>query len=231
VRLAVSNGGAQMGPERRTQEQRSAETKLRLLTATLECLIEDGYVNTTMSDVAVRAGVSRGAQTHHFPSKLELMVAAADHLFSEFAGEVAVIARAARDGEITLEQLIDELWQRFFCGRFMYASLELIVASRSDPELRDGLVPLIRKLHTSLDETWLTFFRGRDVSKGRPDVFLNLTLCLFRGMVVQTVLRDDPPYYEELIDTWKRIVPSLVSGPAMTPADGLQETTRRQAAK
>ena len=221
-----------MGSERRTQEQRSAETKLRLLTATLECLIEDGYVNTTMNDVAVRAGVSRGAQTHHFPSKLALMVAAADHLFNEFAGEVAVIARAARDGEITLEQLIDELWQRFFSGRFMYASLELIVASRSDSELRDGLVPLIRKLHASLDETWIRFFSERDVSKGRPDVFLNLTLCLFRGMVVQTVLRDDPPYYEELIDTWKRIIPSLVSGPATMPlADERQETTRRQAAK
>lgn len=212
-----------MTTERRTQEQRSAETKQRVLTATLECLIEDGYVKTTTTDVATRAGVSRGAQTHHFPNKLDLMVAAADHLFSEFAGEVKVISQAARDGEITLEQLIDELWQRFFSGRFMYASMELIVASRSDPELRAGLVPLIRKLHASLDETWVTFFSGRDVSNGRPDVFLNLTLCLFRGMVVQTVLRDDPPYYEELIDTWKKIIPSLVVEPSRSSSvEGLK---------
>lgn len=212
-----------MPSERKTQEQRSTETKHRLLTATLESLIEVGYVNTTMNAVAARAGVSRGAQTHHFPSKIDLVVGAADHLFSEFAREVEVIARAARDGEITLETLIDELWQRFFSGRFMYASLELIVASRSDSELREGLKPLIRRLHASLDETWLRFFQGRDVPEARPDVFLNLTLCLFRGMVVQTVLRDDPPYYEELISTWKRIVPSFVSGPTALPGDGRSE--------
>lgn len=217
---------------RKTQVQRSAETKQRVLAATLESLIEVGYVNTTTHEVAARAGVSRGAQTHHYPTKIDLMVGAADHLFSEFAGEVQVVARAARDGEITLEQLIDELWQRFFSGRFMYASLELIVASRSDAELRDGLKPLIRRLHASLDETWLRFFQGHDVSEGRPDVFLNLTLCLFRGMVVQTVLREDPPYYEELIETWKRIVPSLVSGPALASAeDGAMEMPRRHAAK
>lgn len=215
---------------RKTQQQRSAETKQRLLTATLECLIDVGYVSTTMNEVAARAGVSRGAQTHHYPSKIDLVVGAADHLFNEFAVEVESVARAAQNGEISLEMLIDELWQRFFSGRFMYASLELIVAARSDAELREGLKPLIRELHSSLDETWLRFFQGRDVSEGRPDVFLNLTLCLFRGMVVQTVLRDDQTYYEELIGTWKRIVPSFVSKPTMSPPETDASKTSRPSA-
>lgn len=207
-----------MPVERRTHEERSTETKQRLVTATLDSLIEDGYVNTTMHRIAERAGMSRGAQTHHFPAKIELIVAATEHLFNEFATNVDELARATKDGDSTLEVFIDEIWARFFSGRFMYASLELIVASRSDTDLHDRLVPLIKNLHTSLDKTWLTFFKGNDVAFGRSDVLLNLTMCLFRGMVVQSVLRDDPQYYSDLLTTWKRIIPMFVSEPATPPA-------------
>ncbi|MDT5024109.1 MAG: hypothetical protein QOE61_535, partial [Micromonosporaceae bacterium] len=53
---------------RRTQEQRSAEMRVRLLDATIECLVEYGYAGTTTPRVAEKAGVTRGAQVHHFPS-------------------------------------------------------------------------------------------------------------------------------------------------------------------
>ncbi|MEX0695714.1 MAG: TetR/AcrR family transcriptional regulator [Rhodospirillales bacterium] len=213
---------------RRTHEERSTETRQRLVTATLDCLIDDGYVNTTMHKIAERAGLSRGAQTHHFPAKVDLIVAATEHLFNEFAENIDELARARRDGGSTLEAFIDQIWERFFSGRFMYASLELIVASRSDQDLHDRLVPLIKNLHTSLDKTWLTFFKGNDAAIGRSDVLLNLTLCLFRGMVVQSVLRTDPQYYADLLSTWKRIIPMFVSEPvepllSMVPADVYQK--------
>lgn len=210
---------------RRTHEERSAETRLRMVNATLDCLIEEGYVNATMNRVSERAGMSRGAQTHHFPTKIDLIVASTEHLFNEFAENVDDLARATRDGGNSLEQFIDEIWARFFGGKFMYASLELIVASRSDAELHARLVPLIRNLHTSLDRTWLTFFKGNDAVTGRSDVLLNLTLCLFRGMVVQSVLRKDPQYYDDLLSTWKRIIPMFVSEPAELPLTMVPQST------
>lgn len=203
-----------MRVSRRTHEERSTETRQRLMTATLDCLIDDGYMNTTMFKIADRAGLSRGAQTHHFPVKVDLIVAATEHLFNEFAENIDELARATRNQGSTLEEFIDQIWERFFGDRFMYASLELIVASRSDKDLHDRLVPLIKNLHTSFDKTWLTFFKGNDSLTGRSDVLLNLTLCLFRGMVVQSVLRDDPQYYADLLSTWKRIIPMFVSEPA-----------------
>jgi AcrR family transcriptional regulator len=203
-----------MRVERRSHQERSSETKQKLVTATLDCLIEEGYVNATMNRIAERAGLSRGAQTHHFPSKIELIVAATEHLFNEFAENVSELAHATSEGDNSLEDFIDEVWGRFFSGRFMYASLELIVASRSDKDLHNQLVPLIKDLHASLDKTWLTFFRENDAYIGRSDVLLNLTLCLFRGMVVQSVLRKDPKYYTDLLATWKKIIPMFVSEPA-----------------
>src|SRR5258707_546329 len=67
---------------RRTQGERSSEMRLRLLDAAVECLHRLGYVNTTPSQIARTAGVSRGAQLHHFPKKQELLISAVGHLFS-----------------------------------------------------------------------------------------------------------------------------------------------------
>ena len=43
--------------------------RARLLEATVELLVERGYAGTSTTLVSERAGVSRGAQLHHFPTK------------------------------------------------------------------------------------------------------------------------------------------------------------------
>src|SRR5947208_2996268 len=68
------------GRQRRTQAQRVAETRARLLDATVECLAEIGYARMTTGDVAERAGMSRGAQLYHFQNKAELVATAVEHL-------------------------------------------------------------------------------------------------------------------------------------------------------
>jgi len=65
---------------RQTNEARSARTRGKVLDATIDCLLELGYANTTTTLISERAGVSRGAQLHHFPTKAELVAAAVEHL-------------------------------------------------------------------------------------------------------------------------------------------------------
>jgi len=62
------------------QEERSRVMRERLLDAAVECLIECGYSGTSTTLVSERAGVSRGAQLHHFPSRADLLVAAVEHV-------------------------------------------------------------------------------------------------------------------------------------------------------
>ena len=85
---------------RRTNEERSAETRARLLEATTECLVELGYSNTTTTAIAERAGVSRGAQLHHYPTKAELVTAAVEHLCERLDAEFrAAIVRVPEGGQ------------------------------------------------------------------------------------------------------------------------------------
>ena len=64
----------------RRQQDRSRVTRERLVEAAIECLAEMGYAATSTNAVCERAGLSRGAQLHHFPSKHELLAGAVEHL-------------------------------------------------------------------------------------------------------------------------------------------------------
>ena len=116
---------------RRTQAERSAATQARLLDAALECLVELGYAGTTTTVVAERAGVSRGAQLHHFPTRAALVAAAVEHLYARLTDAYqAGFARRPR-GADRLRAAIDLLWSMFTEPRYA-AVLELFTAARTD---------------------------------------------------------------------------------------------------
>ena len=117
---------------RRTQAERRAETRAALLDATIECLVRWGYAGTTTGRVAEVAGVSRGAQIPYFKTRDELLAAAVQHLASE-----RVRASEESDAE-SVEEWLDVLWEEHQ-GRLFDATLELWVASRSDPPLSENL--------------------------------------------------------------------------------------------
>src|SRR5512139_2623813 len=130
---------------RRTQEERSAETRARLLEATIESLIEVGYASTTTTGVCERAGVSRGAQVHHFPRKQDLVVAAVAHLAAKHVPVLreraaALPPDANGDRLATVVELVAET----FGGELFTAALELWVAARTDAELHAALIPFER---------------------------------------------------------------------------------------
>nr|WP_236725349.1 TetR/AcrR family transcriptional regulator [Amycolatopsis orientalis] len=124
-----------MAAPRRTQEERSAAMRVRLLDATIDCLVEYGYAGTTTTRVADRAGVTRGAQVHHFPTKADLVTSAIRHLAAKRT-EVAMAEidrlKASADPVGDALQLMWEMHQ----GPVFSATVELWVASRTDPELR-----------------------------------------------------------------------------------------------
>ena len=120
--------------QRRTQVERSSATRERLLEATVACLAEYGYSGTTVSRIAERAGVTRGAQVHHYPTKDVLVVAAIRHVAEKLAGQVAAQApRIARSPD-PVGTALDLLW-RLHRQPIFAATVELWVAARTDPEL------------------------------------------------------------------------------------------------
>jgi AcrR family transcriptional regulator len=107
---------------------------LRLLDAAVECLVERGYGRTSTVAVARRAGVSRGAQLHHFPTRDDLVASAVEHVFARRLEEFRALFGALPEGEDRVIAAIDLLWSMVDSPTFT-AWLELVVAARTDPAL------------------------------------------------------------------------------------------------
>ena len=140
------------------QEERSAETRRRLLDATIECLHELGYTGTTTPEIARRAGVSRGAQLHHFPRKEELVVSALEYVFDLRLKRLRELAvELPKQPEARVNVLVDSLWPAFK-GPTFYAWLELVVASRTDSTLRNTVRAASERFACGIHETFTSIF-------------------------------------------------------------------------
>lgn len=219
------------GRVRRTQEERSADTQRRLMEATIEALDERGYARVTTSEIAERAGVSRGALAHHYATKEELVAVSVEKLLKDSTAEIRSWLDQARSGAMTLDRFLDNLW-RMYSGRLLFVTIEHITEARHNEALRGSLIPVVREFHKALDATWREFFQGTSLSRDQVEVVLNATTCLFRGMGVQTVLRNDPAYYEGLLAHWKAHVRGLVelesSSARVRPRAGRRLQTNKQ---
>ena len=100
----------------RTQEERSRTTRICLFEATLDSLEELGYHGASLSQILKRAGVSRGAWSHHFTNKKELIARSTEYILDQ---AVETTRRWAGSVEITkdnLQKLFDFIWDNFYTG-------------------------------------------------------------------------------------------------------------------
>jgi AcrR family transcriptional regulator len=135
---------------RRTQSERREETRGRLLDATIESLIEVGYAGTTIRRVTELAGVSQGAQSHHFPHRVDLVTSAFERLAEQRIERYRERARELPpDRGERLRALLDLLWEDFSSPVFTVA-VKLWVAAAEDEELRRRLVPVEKRIHSNM---------------------------------------------------------------------------------
>ncbi|MCW2986480.1 MAG: TetR/AcrR family transcriptional regulator [Conexibacter sp.] len=171
---------------RRNQAERSAATREALLDATLLCLVEDGYANTTTARVAERAGLSRGAHLHHFQTRGALVTAAIEHLAAKRRDELLTLVDALPTGRERVAEGLDLLWSNYANPLFQGA-LDLWSAARTDPELRPHLVAVERQLDRQTVELARRLFPD---AAGRPDFerLVEMSVATIRGLTLLDTL-------------------------------------------
>src|SRR5262245_54559757 len=121
---------------RRTQEQRRIATREKVARAALDTLLDVGYAEFTTVKVAARAGVSRGAQENHFPTRLELIGAAARLVMEQAASDARSMASRAEKSHRILETYLEDA-QAFFFSSSYFAMTELAFGAKSDRQLAE----------------------------------------------------------------------------------------------
>lgn len=161
-----------------TQAERTAVTRTKLLDATAACLAEVGYSRTSTTEICRRAGVSRGAQLHHFPTRAELVSAAADHIFERRVDEFRTIIQTLPNGPERIELAIDVLWS-MFQGETFAAWFELATAARTDPELQVRVAAVAGAMAERIRDIWVELFPPPPGYRATPVFFDAAPLFLF----------------------------------------------------
>jgi AcrR family transcriptional regulator len=184
---------------RTPQGERTRAMRLRLMEATIACLVELGWAGTTTTIVSKRAGVSRGAQLHHFPSKQDLVVAAVGHLTERRRDEMK---RAAADlPERGRTQAVLQILSQQFVSPVFFAALELWVAARTDAELRAEVAPLERRVGRET-HAYAVELLAIDETRGDNRRLVQATLDLLRGLGLAASLSDDTNRRAAVLDSW-----------------------------
>lgn len=183
------------------QEERSRLMRQRVLQATAELLVERGYAGTSTTLVSERAGVSRGAQLHHFPAKSDLVLAAIEYVWSAREAELRqALARLPAEPADRIAALVTVLAKQFSSDAFT-AALELWVAARTDKALRDRVLELERKVGRA---THRLTVEALGVDESRPGVrqMVQATLDLMRGLGLAGTLSDDSARRRRIVEQW-----------------------------
>ncbi|HSV40251.1 MAG TPA: TetR/AcrR family transcriptional regulator [Nocardioidaceae bacterium] len=193
-------------PVRRTQEERRATTRAKLLDAAAACLLERGYAATTVGEVQERAGVARGTLLHHFPTKVDLMVAATGHVTAQRIEGFRKAAAAIPEGDDRLDAVIDLAWQDLN-GPVFFTALELWVAARTDADLRAAVAALEEELFRSMRESYAEVLGD---SFGDATYPIEFTIDLLTGLSITTMVSGQLGPRQRVLDRWKKSLRMLI---------------------
>lgn len=203
----------------RIQAERSAETRRRLLDATIDCLYERGYAGTTTAEIASRAGVSKGAHLHHFPTKEQLVISALEYLFElrlAASSDPEAISKLPKDRNERLAAIVDMLVP-VYQGKVFYAWLELVVASRTDLGLRRAVRQVSERFSRRVLEIWKELFGSPsdEASAFRMvDRIVNGQFAVIAlGRILNGGENDQEDEIEETVEAIKEIGVSLLAKP------------------
>ncbi|MFL6156323.1 MAG: TetR/AcrR family transcriptional regulator [Marmoricola sp.] len=197
------------GVVRRTQSERRATTRGRLLDAAAQSLLEHGYAATTIARVQDAAGLARGTLLHHFPTRADLMVAATVHLVEQrmraFGEEAARIDPEAD----RLQAVIDLAWRDLSSPEF-FTALELWVAARTDPELREVLLIEEARLFAALHTGTAAVLGEAYADDPRVPALVEFTLDVLTGLSMMCMLNGGLGRSGATLRRWRRVLGILL---------------------
>ncbi|WP_079078092.1 TetR/AcrR family transcriptional regulator [Streptomyces sp. CdTB01] len=193
--------------ERAPKQDRSRATRQRLLEAAVACLAEHGWAGSTVSVVAERAGVSRGAAQHHFPTREDLFTAAVEYVAEERSTALRALFPdgAGDDRRAVVAALVD-----LYTGPLFRAALHLWVAASNEEPLRPRVTELEARVGRETHRIAVELL-GADESRPGVRETVQGLLDMARGLGLANLLTDDTGRRDRVIAQWSSILDGVLT--------------------
>lgn len=188
--------------ERRPKQDRSRATRQRLLEAAVSCLAEHGWAGSTVTVVAERAGVSRGAAQHHFPTREDLFTAAVEYVAEERSTALRALfpGGAADDRRAVISALVD-----LYTGPLFRAALHLWVAASNEDQLRPRVTELEARVGRETHRIAVELLAADESKPGVRETVQGL-LDMARGLGLANLLTDDEARRDRVVTQWTALL-------------------------
>ncbi|MGP4044209.1 TetR/AcrR family transcriptional regulator [Streptomyces sp. 2A115] len=187
--------------DRIPKQDRSRATRQRLLEAAVACLAEHGWAGSTVSVVAERAGVSRGAAQHHFPTREDLFTAAVEYVAEERSTALrALFPEGVTDRRAVVAALVD-----LYTGPLFRAALHLWVAASNEDQLRPRVTELEARVGRETHHIAVDLLKADESRPGVRETVQGL-LDMARGLGLANLLTDDTGRRERVVAQWAGIL-------------------------
>lgn len=193
---------------RAPQQDRSRATRQRLLDAAISSLVDQGWTHSTVAVVARRAGVSRGAAQHHFPTREALITAAVEYVTQVRAEDMTRELDGLPTGPLRTEAIV-EIIVGWFIGAPFRAALELWVAASANPQLRERVVPLEVQAGRQAHRAAVDLLGVDEATPGVRET-IQATLDLARGLGLANLLTDDRTRRAGIIRQWAHVLDAVL---------------------
>lgn len=181
------------GPvRRRTQDERSAATIDTLCRTTISLIAEVGYTNLTTTMIAQRAGISRGAILHHFETRAELVKRATGEMWASVVEAAATIRADHRAGGLAADTFIDRAWTGLMTDTYVSVTIDMMTASRGDPDLRQHVEGWMRRMFSSYRLTAREIFGTAGLRAEEAETLMLVLTSALRGLRVGQMIEPDP---------------------------------------
>jgi AcrR family transcriptional regulator len=191
--------------QRRPQAERSAETQAKLIQAAIKCLHQFGYSTTSTTLVADEAGVSRGAMTHQFPSKVDLMLAVVRSVFEEEVAEYSRLlsGKSPKDAFFAFPGVAWQILSR----PSAIAVTEIMLASRSDPTLAAGLAPMQATIERDAGRGVVETLRDAGLADRKDGKAVHrLFVSALRGLAIESLYTRDKSVIEDAVTVLEKVL-------------------------
>mgnify|MGYP002651686142 CR=1 FL=1 len=183
--------------------RRGADTRARILEATVRVIVSSGFAAMTIERVMAESGISRGSVLHQFPNRLALAVATAERTL-EVVIELARKAAAAKpDPFERMASHAEVMWQAHSSPEGL-ALNEIVTAAGWDRELAEGIRPIIEDVEADIRVQFLDM--AREAGLPDPEAFVARGWWLVasvRGLVIEHRLLQPRPMIDAALEEMK----------------------------
>lgn len=202
-------GPAGPKPKRRTQAERTHQTQQKLVQGAIALLKQKRYAGFRVAEAAAVSGVSRGAQTHHFPVKDTLVLEALEAVYVQTQQKALTRIANARERRGQLVELMIADAEDFFLGEDFYLSLDLMMVGGDQP-LGVEVRKLAQRYRLPVERAWTDLFVEAGYARREAEDTVLLTFSIARGLGIRKLMSGESAHFPRLFRLWEAQAHSLL---------------------